>query len=247
MHLVLNLIAIDFFLSSLSLLFPLLRLLDGYGASVRSRWLVETGEGAHTGPWVPVQGEIDRPTATGIPLTGRQQEQVWNQPPDRQRTLSDGNYVYGWYGQILLDTPISEIYTGCWPVTNPNLSIIKIDSTISIITIFLNSNERLEDMEYAPRMKEGKKRYHCYWSIETIEDLRDCCLRIEILKRRNEITNYELNGRARKVAVSELFLNPLEWNVRDTRYVKYVRDGTLATDIVSDVRYGGKHRAVYNI
>ena len=102
-------------------------------------------------------------------------------------------------------------------------------------------------MEYAPRMKEGKKRYHCYWSIETIEDLRDCCLRIEILKRRNEITNYELNGRARKVAVSELFLNPLEWNVRDTRYVKYVRDGTLATDIVSDVRYGGKHRAVYNI
>ena len=34
---------------------------------------------------------------------------------------------------------------------------------------------------------------------------------------------------------------------RDTRYVKYVRDGTLATDIVSDVRYGGKHWAVYNI
>ena len=26
---------------------------------------------------------------------------------------------------------------------------------------------------------------------------------------------------------------------RFTRYVKYVRDGTLATDTVSDVRYGG--------
>lgn len=34
---------------------------------------------------------------------------------------------------------------------------------------------------------------------------------------------------------------------RSTRYVKYVRDGTLATDIMSDVRYGGRHRAVYNI
>ena len=133
---------------SLSLLFPLLRLLDGYGASVRSRWLVETGEGAHTGPWVPVQGEIDRPTATGIPLTGRQQEQVWNQPPDRQRTLSDGNYVYGWYGQILLDTPISEIYTGCWPVTNPDLSIIKIDSTISIITIYYDLSKFEREIRY---------------------------------------------------------------------------------------------------
>ena len=159
MHLVLNLIAIDFFLSSLSLLFPLLRLLDGYGASVRSRWLVETGEGAHTGPWVPVQGEIDRPTATGIPLTGRQQEQVWNQPPDRQRTLSDGNYVYGWYGQILLDTPISEIYTGCWPVTNPNLSIIKIDSTISIITIYydLSKFER-ETRRYGIRSSDERRK-----------------------------------------------------------------------------------------
>lgn len=34
---------------------------------------------------------------------------------------------------------------------------------------------------------------------------------------------------------------------RSTRYVKYVRDGTLATDIMSDVRYEGRYRAVYNI
>lgn len=74
--------------------------------------------------------EIDRPTATGIPLTGRQQEQVWNQPPDRQRTLSDGNYVYGWYSQILLDTPISEIYTGCWPTNRHNFDIMSRDIRI---------------------------------------------------------------------------------------------------------------------
>lgn len=50
-----------------------------------------------------------------------------------------------------------------------------------------------------------------------------------------------------KFEEQELLKSKLIDRFRSTRYVKYVRDGTLATDIVSDVRYGGRHRAVYNI
>ena len=80
----------------------------GVGLSQGPRWLVDrckNREGQHTpvpqGFHEGSHGARVRPTATsGIPLTGLQQEQVWNQPPYGQQTLSDGNYVYGWYKEM---------------------------------------------------------------------------------------------------------------------------------------------------
>ena len=90
----------------------------------RLRWSMGTGECkgsviGRDGRRSPIRPLGPHPRLTVLPPRGY----LWRvgnknkyeiSLPDRQRTLSDGNYVYGWYSQIRLDTPISEIYTGCW-------------------------------------------------------------------------------------------------------------------------------------